>query len=165
MPESPDPELVRRLEESAERLFRFCLHLTGGHRADAEDLAQETLVSGFRALPGFLRRAQLTTYLYTIATHAWRRRVKRQDSDILPLHEADSPTCDPTLAYLHRLRLYEAMDTLPVSLREAFVLVKVQQLTHREAAEVLELPTGTVQSRVHDAIRHLRKALSEDVLK
>ncbi|MGC4047129.1 MAG: RNA polymerase sigma factor [Armatimonas sp.] len=165
MPDSPDPELVCRLEESAERLFRFCLHLTGGHRADAEDLTQETLVSGFRALPGFLRRAQLTTYLYTIATHAWRRQAKRPDSGALAWNEADSPTHDPTPDHLHRLRLYEAIDTLPAPLREAFVLVKVQQLTHREAAEILGVPTGTVQSRVHEAIRHLRKALSEDVLK
>ena len=73
MPSSPDPELVQTLESSAERVFRFCLHLTGGRRAEAEDLAQETLIAAFKALPGFLRKAQLSTYLHTTVRSTYAR--------------------------------------------------------------------------------------------
>jgi RNA polymerase sigma-70 factor, ECF subfamily len=165
MPASPDPELTRTLEESAERIFRFCLHLTGGRRADAEDLAQETLLAGFRALPGFLKRAQLSTYLHTIAVHAWRRRAQKPDSQDVAFEERHARSVDPIPIHLYRLSLDSAVDALSEPLREAFLLVKVQQLTHREAAAALGVPVGTVQSRVHDAVHQLRKSLSEEFMK
>lgn len=162
MPSSPDPELVQTLESSAERVFRFCLHLTGGQRAEAEDLAQETLIAAFRALPGFLRKAQLSTYLHTIAVHAWRRQARRPSTQEIPLGEQNERSRDPIPEHLERLRLAAALDTLPQAQREAFLLVKVQQLTHREAAAVLGIPQGTVQYHVHEAVRQLRSTLSEE---
>ena len=157
---SADPNLVRRLEAHADRVFRLCLHLTGGCHAEAQDLAQETLIAAFRALPRFLGRAQLSTYLHTVAVHAWRRRAARRAH--LPLEERDGPAPDGMDQRLTRIALDKAIAALPEAPREAFLLVKVEGLTHREAARVLNVPQGTVQSRVHEAVRSLRAALFEE---
>ena len=55
-----------------------------------------------------------------------------------------------------------ALNALPPDLREAFLLVKAEGLTHREAAQILDAPLGTVQFRVHTAARRLRALLTED---
>ena len=62
---------------------------------------------------------------------------------------------------LGALALEEALRTLPEPLAHAFVLVKCEQLCYREAAEVLGIPQGTIQFRVHEASQRLRKALQE----
>jgi RNA polymerase sigma-70 factor (ECF subfamily) len=152
--------MVARLEACADRVFRLCLHLTGGCHADAEDLAQDTLIAGFASLPRFAGRAQLTTYLHTIAVHSWRRQCLRRERTVAVRESDGGHDDDPLL----RLSLEHAIDALPLPLREAFTLVKIERLTHREAARVLGVPQGTVQSRVHDAVHRLRAALTEEKL-
>ncbi len=76
--------------------------------------------------------------------------------------EPADPHGDPGLATLRRMTLEAALATLPSELYEAFVLVKSEGLKYREAALVLGVPQGTVQSRVHDAVQKLRVLLQEE---
>lgn len=69
---------------------------------------------------------------------------------------------DHARAYIERATLEQALAELSDPLREAFLLVKVEGLKLREAADVLDIPQGTVKSRLHEAIRKLQVALTEE---
>ena len=147
-------------------MFRLSLRLCGGCRADAEDLAQDALIATFQGLPRFAGRAHVTTWLYTVTVRAWRKRRAHQEPETMPLREEDNAPLSLTTgredvlnARLTRLSIDAAISGLPDTLREAFVLVKCEELTHRDATELLGLPQGTVQAHVHEAARRLRVAM------
>jgi RNA polymerase sigma-70 factor (ECF subfamily) len=153
--------------EYADRIYRFSLRLTGGRAADAEDLAQEVFVAAYQGLDRFEGRAAVLTWLYRIAVFRWRRMRDRRGPEPLSLDAGNAPEPastrdDPARAGLARLSLEAALATLPDALREAFLLVKAEGLKYREAADVLGVPQGTVQSRVHDATARLRAVLTDE---
>lgn len=151
----------------ADRVYRFCLRLCGGSEADAEDLAQEVFVAAHAGLERFEGRSSVATWLYRIAVYRWRRLRDSRAWQVPAVSLDDGPEPastqnDPARAGLARLSLEGALAGLSPDLREAFLLVKAEGLTYREAAEVLGAPQGTIQSRVHDAVLRLRSALSGD---
>jgi RNA polymerase sigma-70 factor (ECF subfamily) len=148
----------------ADWLFRLCLRLCGYCHAEAEDLTQEVLVAVFQSLPRFAGHSRLTTWLYAVAIRTWRKHLARRPPPTLPLTVADQRTTQPDGMGegLTRVSVEAALIALPDTLREAFVLVKAEGLTHKEAAHLLGIPIGTVQGRVHEAARRLRLALSEE---
>lgn len=105
----------------------------------------------------------MLTWLLRIARREWIRRNACADETV-ELEEAElpDPAGDPSVRETHRIWLQEALARLPEQLREAVVLVKVDGLTHREAAEVLDLPQGTVQFHVSQGLKQLRKLLVEE---
>jgi RNA polymerase sigma-70 factor (ECF subfamily) len=149
-------------DEYGPRIYRFCLRVCH-NRADAEDLTQEVFLAAFKGLDRFDSRSSLATWLYRIALFRWRsiRNVKRPRT--VSLDETSEPfSADPAHAGLDRLALEQALSALPDNLREAFLLVKQEQLLCREAAEILMIPEGTLKSRVHSAIVRLQKLLATD---
>lgn len=157
----------RLCDEHGAGVYRFCLRLCGGCAADAEDLAQEALIAAFVGLPRFVGRSSLKTWLYRIALYQWRRTRRADGSTsgaekVMPLGDTEPTLPDLTEAHIARLSLSAAVARLPEPLREAVLLVKMEGLTYREAALVLEIPQGTVQSRVHDAMKRLRVLLSDE---
>jgi len=144
-----------------DRIYQFCLRLCG-RRADAEDLTQEVFLAAFQGQERFEGRSAMSTWLYRIAVYRWRRlfpcRNRQQVSLDTEMQEA-AGAVDPTQANIDRMDLGLALASLSEDQRTAFVLVKVEGLTYREAAEVLQIPQGTIQSRVHDAARLLRRQL------
>ncbi len=160
-------------------VFRLCLRLSGNRYAEAEDAAQEAMLAAFQALPRFTGKAKVTTWLYTITVRTVRKRVERGEPAALSLSE--EAVASAVSAQQARVALAEqrsgtnedaefhlcvsaALAELPLPLREAFVLVKAEGFTHKEAARILEIPQGTVQARVHEAARRLRARLSEEEL-
>jgi RNA polymerase sigma-70 factor (ECF subfamily) len=145
--------------EHGERIYRFC-HRLCRHRADAEDLTQEVFILAYRGLAGFDARSSLATWLYRIAYRRWQRFRSSGSVDTVALDEGlDAPSPDLSAARLDRIALDDALAQLSEPLREAFILVKAEGLKYREAAEVLGVPQGTVQSRVHAAVTELRALL------
>jgi RNA polymerase sigma-70 factor (ECF subfamily) len=144
------------------RIFRFCRRLCA-NSADAEDLTQEVFVAAFRGLPRFAGRASLTTWLYQIALNRYRstRAKRRVDTVSLDQDELLAPAGDPSEVSTDEIAMQQAMSQLPVIQREAFLLVKGEGLTCREAALALGVPEGTVKFRVYQAIQKLQAALSE----
>ncbi len=146
------------------RLYRFCLRLCDGRTDDAADLSQETWVAAFESLPRFQSRAQVTTWLFRIAVYKGRQ-MRTAAPPFSPLDNTDdapgtpsAPDTAPTT--LVRLELANALRQLTDAQREAFLLVKAEQFTHKEAARILDIPQGTVQARVHEAVRRLRLILT-----
>lgn len=155
------------------RVYRLALHLTGSG-GDADDVTQETFLRAYRAIDRFDGRADLFTWLYRICVNvclnAIRRRKRRASSD-LDDPRVPEPTADPTqgrtdpAAALEtdqtERRLAAALESLSPTLRSAVVLVLLQGMPHKEAADVLGCPEGTVAWRIHEARRRLRLALDD----
>lgn len=173
-----DRQLVRRClagerdafgalyDRHAARVFHLLRRLTG-NPAEAEDLTQETFLAAYGALASWRGEGAFGTWLCGIAfrqyAQARRRRAQQETEPLEAEAELIAPEADP-LTYCTRQeserRIEMAIAALPPLCREAFVLVKVEGLSYREAAEWLGVPLGTVQSRLWRAVCALRKALA-----
>jgi RNA polymerase sigma-70 factor, ECF subfamily len=135
-----------------------------GNPADAADATQEALIAIVRGLPRFDRRAAPRTWMYRVATNACldelRRRGRRPR---LGLDDAmaEQPDPGPPLdrSVTDRLTLDDALARLPDEFRVAVVLRDVQGMDYAQIAEVLQIPLGTVRSRIARG----RQALAADL--
>lgn len=152
-------EIAALYDTHAQAVYRFCLRLCAGCAAEAEDIAQETWLAAFQGMERFDSRAKITTYLHGIALNIWRKRRRIQARTTA--FDADAPLPDGMPDRLTRLTLNAAVARLPDAHREAFVLVKAEGYSSREAAHLLCVPTGTVQFRVFQAVRRLRVLLTD----
>ena len=147
--------------EYAGRVLAFSCQLTG-HKAEAEDLTQDVFLAAFRGAERFRGQSRPLTWLLSIAVCRWRDQQRSPQADSVSFDESlsapfgASSLADQTLA---SLSLRDALQGLNPAFREAFLLVAAQGLTHREAAEVLERPLGTVKWQVAEATKRLRCAL------
>lgn len=139
-----------------------------GDRELMDDVLQETYLRAFRALPGFEGRAQIGTWLYRIAYTASLDELRRRKRGRwLPLvdarlDEAAAPTedLDERLSVTNELRA--ALARLSPEERAAVWLVDAEGLDYRQAAAVLDVPEGTVASRLSRARATLRLAFGEE---
>lgn len=138
-------------------LLRSAMALTGGNRADAEDLVQVTLIKTFQAwdrisdlaaLDTYVRRAMVNTHIST-----WRRRrVDEYPTDELP----DQAVGDPTDQYDLQDVVQRALGRLPRQMRVAVILRYYDDLTEPEVSETMGVTVGTVKSTVARALAKLR---------
>ena len=145
-------------------VFRQLSYLAGSDDL-AADLTQETFVEAWKSLRTFRGQSSLRTWLHTIAVRVWWRRAARGDRDsVLEIHESlvsDAPEPeDAALAALEWEAVACAVRRLPDAPRAVVVLSYLEQMTHAEIAAALGIPVGTVKSRLHDALRRLRRSLA-----
>lgn len=119
----------------------------------------ETIHAAPEAIKRFDRRSTVKTWLYRIALNKWRenRRTQRRRDELDQGLIVPHPEPDQALA----IAIEAELTTLSEPLLEAFMLVKMEGLKYREAASILDVPVGTVQSRVHAACDQLRERLKE----
>lgn len=135
------------------RLRRFARALTG-NAADADDLVQAGVERALRHLDQYQDGTRLDSWLFKVVKNAWIDEVRsRQRRDrIFAAEEAGETIGDDSQAALeHRRRLAEveaAMQTLPEDQRLAVALICVEGLSYAEASEVLDVPVGTLSSRL-----------------
>ena len=155
-------ELVEQYRDNVYRLaYRMC-----GNAYDADEAAQEAFVAAWRALPNFRGDAKFSTWLYRLTTNAaidvMRREKRHQtvgDGEMIDLaDDADSPqeTVERTE---QQEAVQEALATLSEEYREVLLLRYMEELDYAEIAEVLQLPSGTVKSRINRAKAALKTAL------
>jgi RNA polymerase sigma-70 factor (ECF subfamily) len=128
--------------------------------ADAEDLTQEVFLAAYSGRERFAGRSSITTWLLRIAVFRWRAGLRRRRVDTVPLVDGDGASTDLGNGQIARIVLAHALEQLPVDQREAFVLVRVEGLTCREAADVLGIPEGTLKFRVQRAAARLQSVLT-----
>ncbi len=140
-------------------VWRLCAHL--GDAGETRDLAQETYLRAFRALPSFAGRATARTWLLSIARRvcadAVRERRRRPRLDLTA--ELPDPPAGGDLSDGVALRRQVA--ALHPDRRDAFVLTQLVGLSYPEAAQVCGCPVGTIRSRVARAREDLVGGLSE----
>lgn len=149
-------ELVRRHQNSLLNFF----HRMGAYN-DAEDLVQETFVRLFRGRARYRPTARFTTFLYVLARHAWadhgrkswrRKRLETGLEDEAMIVDRERGTVADT-----HLDVQAALGRLSPKLKEVLVLNVYQGLRYQEIADVLDIPLGTVKSRINLALQALRK--------
>ena len=154
--------LVEQYRDNVYRLaYRMC-----GNAYDADEAAQEAFVAAWRALPNFRGDAKFSTWLYRLTTNAaidvMRREKRHQtvgDGEMMDLaDDADSPqeTVERTE---QQEAVQKALATLSEEYREVLLLRYMEELDYAEIAEVLQLPSGTVKSRINRAKAALKAAL------
>ena len=162
------------VDRHADRLYRLAVTLVGA-TADAEDVLQETFTGAYRGLSGFQGRASVKTWLTRIlVTQAakWRRDKKRRaaessggDSSVLDVDEArlvarsNAPPGGAGLVE-SRIDVHAAVARLSPEHRDVIVLREFEQMSYDQIAEALDVPRGTIESRLHRARAELRTLLS-----
>jgi RNA polymerase sigma-70 factor (ECF subfamily) len=145
-------ELVGRNDLSHRRLaFRLL-----GDRDRMDDVLQNAYVRAFRGLRSFRGDASLETWLYRIVYNACIDDLRRRRDEV-PLEQWDAGSVDPSTE--DRLDLAAALSSLPAELRAVVLLIDAEGLSYTEVAEVLNLPAGTVASRLNRARSLLQAAL------
>jgi RNA polymerase sigma-70 factor (ECF subfamily) len=164
--------LVQPYERSVFVMALSFLH----NEADAEDVAQEAFLKAFRNLGSFRGEAKFGTWLISITLNEARSRLRRKG--IMPMDSLDTNPDEPGHISPALLRdwkeipsqtlergevrhlLQEAVAALPDNYREVFLLRDVEELSTLEAAEVLNISTGSIKVRLHRARMMLQKNLA-----
>jgi RNA polymerase sigma-70 factor (ECF subfamily) len=162
--------------EHLDALYRTALHLCRGNEADAEDLLQDSSLRAFTSFDQLRDPAAARAWLFTILTRTHLNRVRaagrRAEATSTDLDEREFeaalaqwvPMRSPA-EEVERWQLAEqlsrALEQLSAELRAAVWLVDVEGFTQREAAEMQEVPEGTIASRLFRARRQLRAVLEK----
>ena len=131
----------------------------------AEDAVQQTIVTAWRELPKLRDTDRFAGWLYRMLVHqcyAEARRSRRMDISILTLPVEPGGYTDDLLSVEDRDQLERAFRRLPPEQRAVFVLHHYLGMRHAEIAETLDVPVGTVKSRIHYATATLRAAIEAD---
>lgn len=171
-------EFERQLSGVLDQAYGTALRLTGS-AADAEDLVQDAALLAHRGFPGFTAGSNFRAWFYRILVNRFYSNYRRQrragvrvdldDTPELYLYQQAAasgitPDRDTATALVDRLDselVTKALDALPEEFRTVATLYFMQDLRYQEIAEMLEVPIGTVRSRLHRARRMLQKALWE----
>jgi RNA polymerase sigma-70 factor (ECF subfamily) len=190
----PTQEETRRLAETArdrvrfeeealelsDQVYRVARHLVGS-REEAEDLMQETYARAFRSwhqyTPGTNLRAWLLRILTNLNIDRGRRQQRTPQTTSLDEHgdyylydkleEAEGKPLDEerVVERLSQGSIVDALASVPHDFRDVVVLVDIGDFSYADAAQILDIPIGTVMSRLHRGRRILKGELAEEVVK
>src|SRR6201996_2620422 len=156
-----------------DQLYNFAHWLTGD-RTDAEDLVQETYAKALKGFASFAEGTNLRAWMYRILRNAFlnsraglaaQKTGYLEDEEIRP-EDAIADEATPELILLrseNEAAIFAALEALPVNHREIILLCDVDEMGYREIAQVLDVPVGTVMSRLSRARAGLRLALAAKV--
>jgi len=151
------------LPELMPRLWRYCVVLTG-NRDVAHDLSQSTCVRALEKAHLFQPGTKLGAWVFRIAHRIWlnelRSQTMRRGGGLVPVEDADLPSKDlPAETNIFVGQVLSQVKALPEAQRATVMLVYVEGFSYREAAEVLDIPIGTVMSRLAAARKTLKTNL------
>jgi RNA polymerase sigma-70 factor (ECF subfamily) len=171
-----------RFEEDAlalsDQVYRVARRLTS-NREEAEDLVQEAYARAFRNWRSFQPGTNLRAWLFRILTNLNIDRGRRlqRTPDTQPLEEGDyflynrleetggEPEEDKVVERLSQDSVVQALAAVPHDFRDVVVLVDIGEFSYRDAAQILDVPVGTVMSRLHRGRRILKQELAETAVK
>ena len=164
---------VRAVYREHARFVWLSLQRLGIQPSDLDDVAQDVFVIVHKRLRTFDRRSRVTTWLFGICMRvaANYRRRRRWTFEVLSGGADDQPAgtlvaADDILVRREQREVAErALNKLEVAKRATFVMFEIESLSCLEIAELMNVPVGTVYSRLHSARRQLEKALSRDLRK
>src|SRR5881397_2026260 len=175
-----------RFEEDAlalsDQVYRVARHLVGS-REEAEDLMQETYARAFRSWRSFTPGTNLRAWLLRILTNLnidrGRRQQRTPQMTSIDSNEAgdyylynklesqvpdENPDEERVLEKLSQDSIVDALAEVPHDFRDVIVLVDIGEFSYADAAQILDVPIGTVMSRLHRGRRILKKNLADGVV-
>ena len=159
------------VERYAEPIFNLAYRMVGNHM-DAKDVAQETFLAAWKSLPQFRAHARFSTWLYRIAVNKCKDCLRGRRQQDAPADAAGENLDMAELAVdygtpeweLSRkemgIHLEKALQAIPISYREAFLLKHVEGLSYDEMSEILGVRGDTLKMRVYKARVELRRKLA-----
>ena len=189
MSEAPPEAQARRIAAEARDRVRFEEEVLGlsdqvyrvarrlvSSREEAEDLVQETYQRAFRSWRSYTPGTNLRAWLFRILTNLNidRGRREQRTPDIQPIEEGDyflynrleeaGGAADDEERVVERLSqdsIVQALSAVPHDFRDVVVLVDIGDFSYQDAAQILDIPVGTVMSRLHRGRRVLKRELAE----
>ncbi len=172
-----DPEAYRVLVERYERRIYHVIYGMVRRQEDAHDLAQDAFIKAFQNLHRFRLESKFYTWLCRIAMNVaidhlrkqkHRRHAEFDDSrggsegaQVVRLHSAkDDPSANVARSQMRRT-IMDAVDTLPEDQKQVLILRELEEMPYKEIAEILDIPEGTVMSRLYYARRRLQELLAD----
>jgi RNA polymerase sigma-70 factor (ECF subfamily) len=159
-------------------LYGAALRMTRNPQ-DAEDLVQETYLRAYRGFGGFREGTNLRAWMYRILTNTFINAYRKKQREPVTVPEDDTPDWylydklggagaeasaeAEVLEQLPDEDVQRALEALPEAFRMAVLLADVEGFSYKEIAEILDVPIGTVMSRLHRGRKALQKALWETV--
>lgn len=146
----------------AEQLFRVAVRLCRDY-ARAEDLVQEAYLQAWRSFHRFELGTNLRAWLYKIMFNVYYSGRRQERLQLLPVEETIAETIaydPPTPMNLTDEEVLAALERLPRDFQIPVVLADIEELSYREIAEALDIPLGTVMSRLHRGRKLLRMELA-----
>lgn len=178
MDDRPDSELIAAIADQdmpalsefyrrhQKRVYHFLLSKLNDPFT-ASDLLNDTMLDVWRSAGRFEKRARVTTWLLGIANHKvldlWRQQGRRRTTELEETMIDDSPGADIealTLAARDRQRLARGMARLSPEHREILHLVFFEELNYEEISRIIDIPEGTVKSRVYHAKKLIKQHLA-----
>jgi RNA polymerase sigma-70 factor (ECF subfamily) len=171
----PEFNFQAAVGENIDALYRGALRMTR-NREEAEDLVQETFLRAYRFRDQFQPGTNFKAWLFKIQTNLFRSRYRRQWNNSQSLDDTEEfylyqhlgpdnpPGDDPAAEVLNRIGVEEvrkAIEELPPAYRAAVLLTDVEGFSYKETADILEVPVGTVMSRLHRGRQRLQTKLYE----
>lgn len=163
----------------APQLYSAAMRMTR-NRADAEDLVQEAYLKGYRSFHTFTEGTNLRAWLFRILTNTYINKYRRKqrsfdESDLgdiedLYLYKRMGTFEDPSIGrsaeeslmdMLPDAEVKQALENLPENFRMPVILADIQGFAYKEIAEILDIPIGTVMSRLHRGRKQMQKALHD----
>ena len=177
-----DRELRARFEHDVlpllPNLYGAALRMTRNPH-DAEDLVQETYLRAYRGFAGFREGTNLRAWMYRILTNTFINAYRKRQREPVTVPEDETPDWylydklggagaeasaeTEVLEQLPDEDVQRALEALPEAFRMAVLLADVEGFSYKEIAEILDVPIGTVMSRLHRGRKALQKALWETV--
>jgi RNA polymerase sigma-70 factor (ECF subfamily) len=153
--------LKHRIADSRDRLYRVALAWCGDPML-AEDLVQETLANGIANRHQLRDEKRLFAWLYSILNNNWRGHLRARKfhdalDEQLPSDEAGPRGNCQEMEIVCRVR--QAVASLPTDQRQVISLVDLEEFSYCDVAQVLDIPIGTVMSRLHRARKNLLSRL------
>lgn len=158
-----------------DKVFQLCYRMVG-NRHDAEDIAQEAFIRAYININSYDLNRKFSSWLYRIATNLSIDRLRKKKPDFFLDAEIEGtegltmysqiPSVDPqpeemveSLEFQEWIQ--QGIDELPVMYRSVIVLKYIEELSLKEIGEILDLPIGTVKTRIHRGREALRKRLRD----
>jgi RNA polymerase sigma-70 factor, ECF subfamily len=171
---------VRFEEEAldlADQMYRVARRLVGS-REEAEDLVQDAYARAFRSWRSFQPGTNLRAWLFRILTNLNIDRGRREQRapDTQPIEEGDyylynrleengaAGDVDEVVERLSQDSIVHALSAVPHDFRDVIVLVDIGDFSYQDAAQILDIPVGTVMSRLHRGRRQLKQELAESTV-
>jgi RNA polymerase sigma-70 factor, ECF subfamily len=168
-------EFEKHLGSVLDPAFGYAVRLSGGNRDEAEDLLQEATIAAFKGRETFQSGTNFKAWFFKILTHALYRKVGKKNVETVSIDADPEPYLyvqarqaglsgneDPSELLFDKMDANEvliALDALPDEFREVSSLYFTAEMSYEEISETLEIPVGTVRSRLHRGRKLLQVAL------
>ncbi len=156
--------LRKEIAASRIRLYRVALAWCGD-RMLADDLVQETMALGLQKVHQLRDRDRLNAWLYSILNNCWKQHLRshRPHEDLDDDRASDDPEPDSAVGQMEVVaRVRCAVARLPIEQRKVLALVDLEGFGYSDVANILEIPIGTVMSRLYRARKSLLNLLEND---